>query len=212
MESGMYAPETKETTGRLASPNKPSEGLSKKVVKGGFWAFTLRGFSRLFGIARLIFLARVLAPADFGLMGTALLVMSTLEAFSQTGFESALVQKTEDIEEYLDTAWTVSILRGIILFVILCLIAPCAASFFDEPAAKSIIRVSGFSILFQAFANIGIIYFHKELEFNKQFTYEFSGMFAGEGDGRRIRPQGRASSIEGKSSATERRDPRGWCE
>ena len=177
MKDKMYAPKAKETIRSLVGPSKPDESLSKKVVKGGFWVFTLRGFSHLFGIARLMILARILAPSDFGLMGTALLVMATLEAFSQTGFQPALVQKKEDIKEYLNTAWTGLILRGIILFAILYFVAPYAANFFNEPAAKSIIRVSGFSILLQAFANIGIIYLYKELEFNKQFVYESSGIF-----------------------------------
>jgi O-antigen/teichoic acid export membrane protein len=57
-------------------------------------------------------------------------------------------------------------------------IAPYAAIFFDAPEAKPIIRVIGFSILFQAFTNIGVTYFKKELEFNKEFIYQFAGTLA----------------------------------
>jgi O-antigen/teichoic acid export membrane protein len=111
-------------------------------------------------------------------MGIALLTMATLETFSQTGFQQALIQKKENIKSYLDSVWTVLILRGFILFAILYLIAPCAALFFDVPEAKQIIRVIGFSVLLQAFTNIGVIYFQKELEFNKQFLYQLSGTLA----------------------------------
>ena len=52
------------------------------------------------------------------------------------------------------------------------------AVFFNTPGAKPIIKVIGFSILFQAFTNIGITYFKKELEFNKEFIYQFSGTLA----------------------------------
>ena len=156
----------------------PSETLSQKVVKGGFWVFFLRIVNRGFSLIRLIILARILAPSDFGLMGIALLTMSTLETFSQTGFQAALIQKKEDIKSYLNSAWTVLILRGFILFIILYFIAPYAAIFFDSPEAKPIIRVIGFSILFHAFTNIGITYFKKELEFNKEFIYQFSGTLA----------------------------------
>ena len=118
------------------------------------------------------------APEDFGLMGIAFLSMSALETFSQTGFHQALIQKKEDIQEYLDTAWTVLIIRGVVLFAILYLIAPFVASFFNVPQASLIIRVIGFSVLFQAFTNIGIIYLQKELEFNKEFMYQFVGTLA----------------------------------
>jgi len=156
----------------------PGETLSQKVVKGGFWVFLLRIVNRVFSLIRLIILARILSPNDFGLMGIALLTISILKTFSQTGFEEALIQKKEDIESYLNSAWTALILRGFILFVILYFIAPYAAVFFNSPEAKPIIRVIGFSILFQAFTNIGIIYFKKELEFNKEFIYQFSGTLA----------------------------------
>ena len=156
----------------------PGETLSKKVVKGGFWVFFLRIVNRGFSLIRLIILARILSPNDFGLMGIALLTMSALETFSQTGFQAALIQKKEDITSHLDAAWTVLILRGLILFTILYFITPYAAIFFDAPEAKPIIRVIGFSVLFQAFTNIGVIYFKKELEFNKEFIYQFAGTLA----------------------------------
>jgi len=140
--------------------------------------FFLRIVNRGFSLIRLIILARILSPNDFGLMGIALLTMSTLETFSQTGFQAALIQKKEDIESYLNSAWTVLILRGFALFIILYFIAPYAALFFDAPKAKSIIRVIGFAVLFRAFNNIGITYFKKELEFNKEFIYQFSGTLA----------------------------------
>ena len=105
--------------GNSVNEETPLGSLSQKVVKGSFWVLTLRVLTQLFTIIRLIVLARILAPSDFGLMGIALLVMSTLEAFSNTGFKAALVQKKKDIKEYLDTAWTFLVLRGFFLFAIL---------------------------------------------------------------------------------------------
>ena len=155
--------------------NDPSKTLSQRVVRGGFWVFLLRITERTFSLIKLVILARILSPNDFGLMGIALLTMATLDTFSQTGFQQALIQKKKDIKFYLDSAWTVSILRGFILSAILFFIAPYAATFFNAPQAKPIIQVIGLAVLFQAFTNIGVIYFQKELEFNKQFIYQISG-------------------------------------
>ena len=156
----------------------PGGTLSQRVIKGGFWVFFLRMINQGFNLLRLIILARILSPNDFGLMGIALLTMSILETFSETGFQQALIQKKEDIKSYLNSAWTFLILRGFALFVILYFIAPYAAVFFNTPEAKPIIIVIGFSILFQAFTNIGITYFKKELEFNKEFIYQLAGTLA----------------------------------
>ena len=154
------------------------ESLSHRVIRGGIWVFALRIIERVFSLVRLIILARILASNDFGLMGIALLTMATLETFSQTGFQEALIQKKHNTETYLDAAWTVLILRGLILFAILYLIAPYAAIFFKAPAAKLIIQIIGLSVLLKAFTNIGVIYFQKALEFNKQFVYHLSGTLA----------------------------------
>lgn len=171
----MNAKKLKEIPKQLLEPGKT---LSQRVVRGGFWVFSLKIVNRGFGLIRLVILARILAPPDFGLMGIALLTMATLDTFSQTGFHAALIQKKDNTDSYLNAAWTVLISRGFILFTILYFIAPYAAIFFKTPQAKPIIQVIGFSVLLQSFTNIGVIYFQKELEFNKQFIYQLSGTLA----------------------------------
>jgi O-antigen/teichoic acid export membrane protein len=154
--------------------NRKKKSLSEKVIRGGFWVFALRFTNRGFGFVRKIVLARLLAPEDFGLLGIAFLSISTLETFSQTGFQAALVQKKADIRPYLDTAWTVSAIRGVILFGVLFISAPLVAEFFGSSQATLIIRVIGVTVLLSGFSNIGIIFFQKELEFKKQFFYQLS--------------------------------------
>jgi O-antigen/teichoic acid export membrane protein len=152
-----------------------SESLSKKVVHGGIWVFSLRLVNRGLGFIRTIILARLLAPEDFGLLGIGMLSIATIETFSQTGFGHALIQKREDIDSYLDTAWTVSVIRGIVLFLILFVSAPLIAKFFNSNQATLVIRFIAISTLITGFKNIGVLFFFKKLEFNKQFIYELSG-------------------------------------
>lgn len=71
----------------------PGKGLYQRTLRSGVWAFVLRITERGFDIVKLIILARVLDPNDFGLMGIALLSIACLETFSQTGFAQALIQK-----------------------------------------------------------------------------------------------------------------------
>lgn len=163
---------------------QPGEGLYQRTVRGGAWVFGLRITEQVFNIVRLIILARVLAPNDFGLLGIALLGMMALETFSQTGFQQALIQKKENIKDYLDAAWTVMLLRSLILCAVLFFAAPHIALFFDAPQATTIIQVIGISFLLGGaggvggFVNIGVLYFQKELKFNKHFIYRASGTLA----------------------------------
>ena len=147
--------------------------LSQRVVRGGVWVFGLRITNRVFGLIRTIILARLLAPKDFGLFGIALLIMEILGTFSQFGISTALVQKKENIESYLDTAWTIQLIRALVVACVLFGIAPYAASFFNAPAAIPIIYTLAISTWLGGIANIGIIYFRKEFEFHKQFILIF---------------------------------------
>jgi O-antigen/teichoic acid export membrane protein len=154
------------------------QDIKQRAIKGGFWVFTLRIADQTLALIRLVILARLLSPNDFGLMGIAVVTMGTVDTFSQTGFEIALIQRKRDTERYLDTAWTVGILRSVAIFATLYLIAPLASRFFNSPGSLNLIRAIGAALLFRGFANIGAVYFRKELEFNKQFIYIFSGRVA----------------------------------
>lgn len=158
---------------------EPGESLSQRVVRGGFWVFALRIASRGLSLVRTVVLARVLAPEDFGLMGIAMLATGILGTFSQTGFDGALVQKKELDKGYLDTAWTISMLRGGILCLILFLVSPWVASFYNVPGAIPIIRVVGLSFLARGLNNIGIIFLSKELRFGRNFFYEMGVTLVG---------------------------------
>jgi len=154
----------------LATP----ESLSKRVVRGGVWVFGSRLINRGLSFIRIIVLARLLTPNDFGLVGIALLSISMLETFSQTGFSIALIQKKENIQSYLDTAWTISACRGLTLFILTFFSAPLIATFFNSSQATLVIRFVAISFILTGFQNIGILFFQKELEFIKLFLLEIS--------------------------------------
>jgi len=154
---------------------KSTPNLLGRTIKGGVWVFVSKITQQLVALVRLIVLARLLDPAEFGLLGIALLSMSLVNKFTITGFDAALIQKKEDTESYLDAAWTVGVIRAFVLLVILYFAAPYVANFFGRYEASDIIRVLSLTVLLKAFGNIGTIYFRKNLKFNKDFIYQMSG-------------------------------------
>jgi len=150
------------------------ETLTEKVVKGSTWLVGLKIGARVTGLASTFVLARLLSPADFGVLGVCLLAVSLLETFSQTGFESALVHKKGDIGRYLDTAFLVSALRGVILGLSLFVSAPLVAAFFDSPPSGELLRFLALMPVLGGLCNVGMVVFQKELHFRKLFLYEIS--------------------------------------
>ncbi|MBN1844600.1 MAG: lipopolysaccharide biosynthesis protein [Sedimentisphaerales bacterium] len=113
---------------------KSEKHLFQKVVRGGFWVFSLRIAQQLLFMARLLVLAWLLLPSDFGLLGIALISLATLETFTQTGFQAALIQTKDPNHSALNTAWTFGLLRGALLCGLIVLAAPWIVGFFDGSA------------------------------------------------------------------------------
>ena len=150
------------------------ESLFDKVLSAGFWAAALRLGIRVMMFIRTIILANLLTPGDFGLMAIATLALLFLERLTEGGFDSALVQKDEEIEPFLNSAWTMQVLRGASIAVIMGLAAPLIATFFDAPESVGVIRMVGLSVLIKGFTNIAVIYFVKELRFGGFFLLQMS--------------------------------------
>ena len=146
--------------------------LGKTFSQGVTWFYLLRFSSRIIASLQLVILARLLTPEDFGLIGSAMLVLSLLQTFSATGFNQALVQKKQDISAYLDTAWWVEVGRGAFLGGIVFLMAPLAAAFFKEPETIPILRALAIYPLITSLASPGLIQLDKALRFKKLVLFQ----------------------------------------
>jgi O-antigen/teichoic acid export membrane protein len=155
-----------------------SDGLTSRVVKGAGWTLGSKVFGQVLDFAKLAVMGGILSQRDVGLFGIVGLAYVTLETFSQTGFTTALVQKKEETAHYLDTAWTVSGVRGIILAVILFLAAPLVAWYFEEPQTVAMLRVISLSAILNGFTSVGLLYLQKDMDFRKQFVFEAVGVVA----------------------------------
>jgi O-antigen/teichoic acid export membrane protein len=153
----------------------PGESLRQRVIHGGVWVTSLNVVDRLLQITRLIVLARLLSPADFGIMGIALLSIAVIQQLSNLGLDAALIQKKENIDPFLNSVWSVKIIRGFLIFGILFATAPVIAGVFGEPRASPVLRVLGLSTVLNSLVNPAIVYFDKELEFHKQFLFTITG-------------------------------------
>lgn len=152
--------------------------LSQKVSRGIAWiaiaAFVTKGLYLITSVV----LARLLVPADFGLMAITMTIITFSQGATVTGVESALIQKQDKPKEFLNAAWSLELLRCITLSVTLFLLAPLLAGFFVDQRITPILRVLSLSIVITGFRNNGVVFFRKNIQFDKQFTLEAVPMTA----------------------------------
>lgn len=147
-------------------------GYRKEVVKGVSWIGFLRFATKVLGFIETIVLAHILNPSQFGAYGIALITLGLLEVISETGVNIFLIQE-ETIDEYISSAWIVSILRGIIITSALFILSSFIANFFHSPESLFLLRLICLAPLIRGFINPAVIYFQKKLLFIKDFSYQF---------------------------------------
>ncbi len=146
-------------------------GYTKIAIKGISWMSIFRVVTRILSFLKIAVLARVLTPSQFGVFGIASLVLAFLEILTETGVNIILIQVKKDIKEYLDSAWVVSIIRGIIIFLGIIVTAPFVASFFKTPDALGILLLISLVPLIRGFINPAEVKFRKELNFSYEFWF-----------------------------------------
>lgn len=146
-------------------------GYFKDTIKGISWVGSLRLSTRLIAFFRIAILARILTPAQFGVFGIAAFALAFVEIVTETGINVFLIQEKKKIDDYIHTAWIVSIVRGIIISLAIALSAPFIASFFNSPESYFLLVLIGVVPFIRGFINPAIIKFQKELEFQKEFWF-----------------------------------------
>lgn len=147
--------------------------LYQKTLRGTFLISILRICEKFLQFIKLIVLARLLSPNDFGVFAVAFLSLSALDAVSKMGFESVLIQKKENIKPYLNTVWTVGIIKNLLVATVLFYFSSHIALFFEIPNSIPIIKMLALATIVKGFDNVAIIYFQKELKFKKFVKYQF---------------------------------------
>ena len=134
----------------------------------------LKLIERSIGLVSTVILARLLMPADFGLVAMAMAVFAILELAGQFGFDHALIRDQNASRAHYDTAWTLTACHGMLSGLVLAASAHGIADFFKDPRLVMIIYALAVIAVIQGFENIGIMLFRKEMRFGMDFRFQLA--------------------------------------
>lgn len=143
----------------------------RHMLRGSIWTIAVRWCLRLMGLVSTVVLARLLTPADYGIVTIATMIVGIVEVFGRTGQYSAIVRHPNPTREHYDSAWTVSLLLGFGLGLIIWALTPITVAYFHEPRAKLVVEILAFRTMMAGSQNIGIVNFQRNLEFGKRFWF-----------------------------------------
>jgi O-antigen/teichoic acid export membrane protein len=151
------------------------ERIGSRTLRGVFWAYASYVGGRVLVLVSTAILARLLVPAQFGIVALALIFTTLLETVKDLGLSQALVASSgEDLHERADTVFVSSIAIGAVLFLLVVGLSPLAALFFDEPMLVQILPVLGFNFLVRG---LGITHYalaQKQLDFRTRTVAELA--------------------------------------
>lgn len=138
-----------------------------------------RWIDRLIGLASIAVLARLLSPADFGIVGYAMLIFGLLGLFTGISTDVELIRHKHADSSYYSAAWTMNILRGLVVAVLMIALALPAAGYFREPQLVPIMLAFAAVPVIGGFENVGIVEFRKNLAFDREFVFLLTARVSG---------------------------------
>lgn len=153
--------------------------LGRRMARGAAWLVLFRLLERGIGFVSTLILARILVPADFGLVAMAMSILAALELLGAFSFDLALIQNQRAERRHYDTAWTFGVVFGLIKAVGMCALALPAAAFFNEPRVTGVMLALAVGTAIQGFDNIGTVAFQKDLQLHKDFQLGLAKKLAG---------------------------------
>ena len=124
-----------------------ADELKKQTKYGLYWSaasnFANQGMRFVFSII----LARILAPSDYGLIGMLTIFITIVQLFIDSGFSKAIITKQDRTQLDLSTAFYFNIGVGVLGYVILFVLSPYIAVFYNMPLLSSIMKVTAIGVV-----------------------------------------------------------------
>lgn len=153
--------------------------LEGKTVYGVFWSVSQELSSKFIGFFITIVLARILSPAEFGLIAMLSIFIAVGNSLLDGGLTSSLVRTIEVTQKDCSTVFYFNLIGSIVIYAILFFSAPLIAAFYNQPVLINIVRVYGISLIINAFYGIQQTLLVKEMRFRTMTAIQLPSVVGG---------------------------------
>ncbi len=144
-----------------------SQANTSKIAKSGLWLTLSFLFVKAIQFVAQIFLARLLAPAEFGIWGMVLVITNLAELFKDATISGVLIQRGLDDKKLVDTVYSLGVNISVILFVTQALIGYPASLFFNEPIVFPLTACAASVFLINAGAGTNSAVMQRQMRFKE---------------------------------------------
>jgi len=141
------------------------------MARGVAWMIGFKVAERFLSLVSTIVLARVLVPADFGLIVLATSLIGLIAVAGELGLDTSLIRQQNASNEHFNAVWTLNVLFGVGIGLLAACAAPAAAWVYDDRRLIDVVLLLALARAIGSLENPGIIGFRKDLEFDREVTF-----------------------------------------
>ncbi len=153
--------------------------LKQQATSGFLWSFVQQFSSIGVGFGVSILMARLLTPAEFGLMGMIYVFFTIGTVLLDAGLAQSLIRTLDVDDEDFSTVFFFNVILGLTLYAILFLFAPFVSQFYNQPQLTTIVRVYSVIFILGSFATVQNAIFIKQMQFKRLFAVTFPATIIG---------------------------------
>jgi teichuronic acid exporter len=153
--------------------------LKKQALSGVFWSSLQLFGTQGIGLVVSIILARLLLPAEFGLIAMLGIFMGLASTLINSGLTSSLIRTEHVDEEDYSTVFFFNLVVSCALYGFIMLLAPFIASFYNQPILTAVVRVYSITFVINAFSAIQITRLNKTMNFKTQLQVSIPSLLIG---------------------------------
>jgi O-antigen/teichoic acid export membrane protein len=150
-----------------------SATIHKQAINGTVWTITGYGISQGLRLGSNLILTRLLVPELFGLMALVNVFLTGLALFSDIGIRPSIIQNKRGNEPaFLNTAWTIQIVRSFGVWLGCIALAFPVAQFYEEPRLTWLLPVVGFNAIVMGFTSTSLASLNRQMKISKLTMFE----------------------------------------
>lgn len=156
--------------------NRRDMSLGDSIRHGAKWVFIGNTGSQLINFALGLILARLLMPAEFGMVATILIFTSLAGFVAGGGMGQAIVRAKDAGKRDFDLLFTLQTLIGLVIVAFFFAIAPAFGRWYDNPLYADLLRVAALSFLIRPFFNVPSNMLHRDMRFKAKTAVQLSNL------------------------------------
>jgi len=142
--------------------------LKSKTIRGLFWTFSDLILNQGIQFVIQIFLARLLLPEEFGLIGMMTVFIAISNSIIDSGFTNALIREPDATDEDYSTVFYFNLAMSIVMYILLYIASPFIGKFYNEPTLITILRILSLTLIINSFGLIQRTILVKKIDFKTQ--------------------------------------------